>query len=163
MDTPQQPTSETVLRMTGGTKALVWLTLGAAGAGLGFALPWLLQRIATWPIPYIDALKFLGSFDAPLMVIGRPAVLALIGLVIAFFITYEAAELTISDTQIRIREGDDARIVTRAQVGGVYRKGGKLRIESVEGRILFNDDVEGGGVAIERAFTKHGYPWEGTA
>ena len=152
--------TETVLRMTAGTKVFVWAALGALGVALGFALPWLLQRVSSWPIPYLDALKFLGSFDAPAMVFGRPAVLGAVGLVIAFFITHESAELTITDAQILIRTGDDARVVTREQVGGVYRRGGKVRIESPEGRVLFNDDVEGGKLAIERAFTRHGYPWE---
>lgn len=153
--------TETVLRMTEGTRVLVWAVLGGAGVGLGFVLPWLLQHVATWPIPYLDVLKFLGSFDAPLMVIGRPAVLGIIGLVVAFFVTYESAELTISDDRIRIREGDDARVVERAQVGGVYRRGGKVRIESPEGRVLFDDDVEGGRRVIAEAFARHGYPWEG--
>lgn len=150
----------TVLRMTVGTKILVWVVLGAAGGGLGVALPWLLERVAKWPIPFIEYLEFLASFESPIMVLGRPAVLALVGMVVAFFITYESAELAITDAEIHITEGEDTRIVTRAQVGGVYRKAGKVRIESPEGRVLFHDDVEGGAVAIERAFVSHGYPWE---
>ncbi|GAA1629103.1 hypothetical protein [Leucobacter chromiireducens] len=152
--------SETVLRMTAADKVLVWGVCGGAGVGLGFALPWLLQHVATWPIPYLDVLKFLGSFEHPLMVAGRPAVLGIIGLVIAFVITSQSAVLTLSDRQIQIREGDDVRVVAREQVGGVYRHGGKVRIESVAGRVLFDDDVEGGKAVIAAAFTRHGYPWE---
>lgn len=154
--------NHTVLEMTQSTKIFVWLALGGAGVGLGLALPWLLQNAANWPIPYLDVLKFLGTIDSPLMVFGRPAMLGLVGLVVAFFITHEAAKLTLTDAEIRITEGDDSRIVTREQVGGVYRKGGKVRIESPEGRVLFNDDVEGGGARIAEAFIAHGYPWEGT-
>lgn len=146
--------------MTASTKALVWVVCTGAGVALGFFLPWLLKHASQWPIPYIDVLSFLGSFESPIMVIGRPAVLGLVGLVLAFFITYEAAELTISDTEIHIREGDDARVVARENVGGVYRTKGKVRIESREGRVLFNDDVEGGKRAIAEAFLRHGYPWE---
>lgn len=152
--------SVTVLKMTTGVKMLVWAVCGGAGIALGFVLPWLLQHVANWPIPYIDLLKFLGSFDQPVMVFGRPAVLGIIGLVIAFVITYQSAELMISDMEIRIREGDDERTVDRLLVGGVYRHGGKVRIESVGGRVLFDDDVEGGHAAIAEAFLRHGYPWE---
>lgn len=152
---------ETVLRMTASTKVVVWLFCAGVGVALGFLLPWLLQYIASWPIPYIDVLKFLGSFDAPVMVVGRPAVLAVVGLVIAFLITWDSAQLTIDDGRILVRKGDDTRIIERAAVAGVHRHGGKVRIESKEGRVLFDDDVEGGRKAIAEAFLRHGYPWEG--
>lgn len=146
--------------MTPSTKVLVWAVLGGVGVGLGFALPWLLQNAAQWPIPYFNVLEIIGSIDSPLMVIGRPAVLGLVGLVFAFLITHEAAKLTITDEHIRITEGDDSRIVEREQVAGVYRRGSKVRIESPGGRVLFDDDVEGGKSAIAEAFLRHGYPWE---
>ncbi|MFD2470606.1 YqeB family protein [Amycolatopsis silviterrae] len=151
----------TEIRMPFDTKAVIWVFCGAAGAGLGFAIPWLLQFAAKHPLPYADTLKFLGSFDSPLMVIGRPAALAVVGLVIAFFITYHSATLRISDESITIIEGDDSRVITREQVGGAFRHGGKVRIESPQGRVLFDDDVEGKKATIASAFRKHGYPWEG--
>lgn len=154
--------TETVLRMDVATKILVWVVCGAAGVGLGLVLPWLLQNLSTWPIPYLDVLKFLGSFDAPIMVIGRPVVLGAIGLVIAFFLTYHSAILTIGDERIVVREGDDERVIERRQIAGVYRHGQKVRVESPEGRVLFDDDVEGGRKAIAAAFLRHGYPWEGS-
>lgn len=152
----------TVLTMTPGTKAVLWLFCSGAGVLLGFVLPWLLQYVASWPLPYLDVLKFLASFDAPAMVFGRPAVLGAVGLVIALVITHESATLTISDERIIVQTGDDARTIARELVGGVYRTGGKVRIESAAGRVLFHDDVEGGRTAIAAAFTRHGYPWEGT-
>lgn len=158
----QAPSRETVLEMPTLTKAAVWVVLGAAGVGLGLALPWLLQNASQWPIPYLGALEALGSIDSPLMVIGRPAVLGLVGLVFAFFITHEAARLAITDERIRITEGDDTRVVTREQVAGVYRRGSKVRIDSPEGRVLFDEDVEGGKAAVAAAFISHGYPWEST-
>ena len=160
MTTGQQSGDATTLKMAPSTKLLVWAVLGAAGVGLGVALPWLLQHAASWPIPYFTVLEAIGSIDSPLMVIGRPAVLGLIGITIAFFITHEAATLVLTDEKITVTEGDDTRIIERAQVGGVYARGGKVRIESPEGRILFHDDVEGGKPAIAAAFRRHGYPWE---
>ncbi|MBO1420044.1 hypothetical protein [Streptomyces sp. FH025] len=151
----------TELRMTLSTRVVVWLFCGAVGAGLGFAVPWLLRFAARHPIPYADTVKFLGSFDSPAMVIGRPALLALAGLVVGLFVTYHSATLHISDETITITEGDDTRVIARDQVGGVFRHGGKVRIESPAGRVLFDDDVEGGRAAISSAFRRHGYPWEG--
>ncbi|MFH8383184.1 hypothetical protein ACH4E7_19915 [Kitasatospora sp. NPDC018058] len=148
-------------RMPLDTKVVIWAFCGAAGAGLGFAVPWLLQFAAEHPVPYADTVKFLGSFDSPAMVIGRPAVLAVIGLVIGLFLTYHSATLRITDESITVIEGDDIRVIARDQVGGVFRKGGKVRIESPVGRVLFDDDVEGGKAVIAEAFRRHGYPWEG--
>ncbi len=154
-------TEATVLRMDTGTKLLVWAVCGAAGVGLGLALPWILTTVGAWPLPFIDWLKVLATFDSPAMVVGRPAVLGLVGLGIALFITHESAILTIDDERILVREGDDERIIERASVAGVHRRGQKVRIESPEGRVLFDDDVEGGRAAIAAAFRRHGYPWEG--
>ncbi|MFE6500646.1 hypothetical protein [Kitasatospora sp. NPDC057738] len=151
----------TELRMPLDTKVVIWVFCGAVGAGLGFAVPWLLQFAARHPIPYADTVRFLGSFSSPAMVIGRPVALAAVGLVVGMFVTYHAATLRISDESITIVEGDDSRVITRDQVGGVFRHGGKVRIESPVGRVLFDDDVEGGKAAIASAFRRHGYPWEG--
>lgn len=152
---------ETRLAMSLGTKAVVWAVGGAAGAALGFAIPWLGGFAARHPIPYQGFVEFLVSFDAPLMVVGRPVVLAGVGVLIALFLTYHSADLTITDTTITIVEGDDTRVITREQVGGVFRKNGKVTIETREGRTLFSDDVEGGRARIADAFRTHGYPWEG--
>jgi hypothetical protein len=116
--------------MTTETKVAIWVFCGVAGAGLGFALPWLLQVAARHPIPYADVLRFLGSFDSPPC--SRPS-----------------ASSSPSSSRI-----------PREQVGGVHRRRGKVRIESPEGRVLFDDDVEGGKTAIAPAFRDHGYPWE---
>ncbi|MEV7601750.1 hypothetical protein AB0O91_30745 [Kitasatospora sp. NPDC089797] len=153
--------AETELRMPLDTKAVIWILCTGAGAGLGFAVPWLLRFAADHPVPYADTVRFLGSFDSPGMVIGRPALLAVIGLLIGLFLTHQAAVLRITDERITVIEGDDTRVIAREQVGGVFRHGGKVRIESPVGRVLFDDDVEGGPAVIAEAFCRHGYPWEG--
>lgn len=154
-------TTQTTLKMTFGDKVFVWGCCAVLGLALGMTLPWLLSHIASWPVPFIDYLKFLGSFDNPLMVFGRPAVLVLVGLIIAFVITHESPELIITDQSIQVKEGDDLRIIERAQVSGVYRKSGKVRIESPSGRVLFEGDVSTKREATADAFINHGYPWEG--
>ncbi|MER7842811.1 hypothetical protein ABTZ03_02545 [Kitasatospora sp. NPDC096077] len=159
-DFDARPT-ETELRMPLDTKVVIWVFCGVAGAGLGFAVPWLLRFAAEHPIPYADTVRFLGSFDSPAMVIGRPALLAAVGLLIGLFLTHHAATLRISDERITIVEGDDTRVIARDQIGGVFRRGGKVRIESPVGRVLFDDDVEGRPAVIAEAFCRHGYPWEG--
>lgn len=154
-------TEQTTLKMTTGDKVFVWLCCAGLGLGLGLALPWLLSHVANWPIPFIEYLKFLGSFDNSLMVVGRPAVLVLVGLVVAFVITHESPELTIRERTIQVKEGDDLRTIDREQVAGVYRRNGKVRIESHTGRVLFEGDVSTKKSDIAEAFLRYGYPWEG--
>lgn len=151
---------ETVLALTASDKVFVWGVGGGAGVALGLLLPWLLEHVSKWPIPYIDVLKFIGSFDAPIMVVGRPVVLGAIGLVIAFFITHESAVLRITDAEIVVEEGEDRRVIPRELVAGVYRRGGKVRIDAAAGRVLYDGDVEGKRAAVSAAFIEHGYPWE---
>ena len=152
---------ETRLYMTPSTKIFLWGTGVLIGAALGFAIPWLGRFAADHPIPYKGVVEFLVSFESPIMVIGRPVTLAVVGFLIALFLTYHSPDLRITDDTITIIEGDDTRVISRAQVGGVFRKNGKVTIESPEGRTLFSDDVEGKRAEIAEAFRSHGYPWEG--
>ncbi|MEB4613664.1 YqeB family protein [Leucobacter sp. M11] len=147
--------------MTKGTRVLAWSVLGGVGVGLGFLVPWLLRGAAAWSLPAAEALRWLGSGDAPLVVFGRPAVLGLVGPLIAFLVTQGSAEVAVSAERIRIRAGGDARVLERARVGAVRRLGGRQRIESPEGRVLFDGDVEGGRRVVAGAFVRHGYPWAG--
>lgn len=151
---------ETVLELSASDRVFVWVVCGGAGVALGFLLPWLLQYVAKWPIPYIEILKFLGSFDAPIMVVGRPVVLGVAGLLIAFMITHGNAILRITDAEIVVQEGEDRRVIPRELVAGVYRQGGKVHIESAGGRVLYHGDAEGGKASVAAAFVDHGYPWE---
>lgn len=146
--------------MSQSTKLAVWLFGGAVGAMLGFVLPWLGQLADGHSFPYSSVVEFLVSFDAPIMVVGRPLALAAVGFAIAFVVTYVSPDLRITDEEITIIEGDDTRVIARAQVGGIYRRRGKVVIESPEGRTLFAGEVEGGKKAIGSAFAAHHYPWE---
>ena len=155
------PPQETRLCMTLSTKIFLWGAGIIVGTALGFAIPWLGRFAANHPIPYKGVVEFLVSFESPIMVIGRPAALAVVGFLIALFLTYHSADLRITDENITIVEGDDSRVISRTQIGGVFRKNGKVTIESPEGRKLFCDDVEGKRTEIAEAFRSHGYPWEG--
>lgn len=158
---PTHQSRESRLYTTLSTKIFIWGTGVLVGAALGFAIPWLGRFAADHPIPYKGVVEFLISFESPIMVIGRPAALAAVGLLIALFLTYHSPDLRITDDTITIIEGDDTRVISRAQVGGVFRKNGKVTIESPEGRKLFSDDVDGKRTEIAEAFRSHGYPWEG--
>ncbi|WP_163541501.1 hypothetical protein [Occultella kanbiaonis] len=150
----------TVLAM-GTQDKWVIAALGAAlGVGVGFLLPWLGTIAARYPIPFAGPIEILSSFDAPALVVLRPVIGALAGLVIAAVVIAGSPRITVSDAEILIATGDDERRIERAQVAGVYREGGALVIDSVEGRQLYKGDVEAPRATVRDAFVARGYPWE---
>ena len=151
---------ETRLCVALSTKIFLWGTGVFLGTVLGLAIPWLGRFAADHPLPYKGIVDFLVSFESPIMVIGRPVTLAVVGLLIALFLTYHSADLRITDEKNHHR-GRRLSVISRAQVGGAFSKNGKVTIGSPEGRKLFSDDVEGKRTEIAEAFRSHGYPWKG--
>lgn len=141
----------------------VLAVLGAGGVALGALLPavagWL--RDAPW-VPFEGPLRLLSSFDAPWLTWGRPAIGLAVGLAVAAYILSATPVLEVDLQEVEVRRhGRVERVIARATVAGVYRRGSKLVLENEHGRTLFADDVEGDRDAVRRAFVEHGYPWEG--
>ncbi|CAM3509037.1 hypothetical protein OCAE111667_13350 [Occultella aeris] len=159
----QSPTGDepaTVLAMGAEDKWLVAVVGAALGVGVGFLLPWLGTVAARYPIPFAGPIEFLSSFEAPVLVVLRPVIGALVGLVVAAVVISGSPRITVSPVEILIAKGDDERRIERSQVAGVYREGGALVIDSVEGRQLYKGDVEAPRAAVRDAFVAHGYRWE---
>jgi hypothetical protein len=150
----------TVLAMGTQDKWLVAVIGAALGVGVGFLLPWLGTVAARYPIPFAGPIELLSSFEAPALVVLRPVIGAAVGLVVAAVVISGSPRITVTDAEILIAKGDDERRIERAQVAGVYRDGGALVIDSVEGRQLYNGDVEAPRAAVRDAFVAHGYRWE---
>ncbi|TDE98906.1 hypothetical protein EXU48_01540 [Occultella glacieicola] len=160
---PRPPSSDepaTVLAMGTQDKWLVAVIGAALGVGVGFLLPWLGTVAARYPIPFAGPIEHLSSFEAPELMVLRPVIGALVGLVVAAVVISGSPRITVSGAEIRIVKGDDERRIERAQVAGVYREGSALMIDSVEGRQLYKGDVEAPRVKVRDAFVAHGYPWE---
>ncbi|WP_154796293.1 YqeB family protein [Occultella kanbiaonis] len=150
----------TVLAMGAEDKWLVAVIGAVLGVGVGFLLPWLGTLAARFPIPFAGPIEFLSSFEAPVLVVLRPVIGAVVGLVVAAVVIAGSPRITVSDGEILIAKGDDERRIERGQVAGVYREGSTLVIDSVEGRQLYKGDVEAPRAAVRDAFVAHGYRWE---
>lgn len=144
-------------------KAFVLAAFAAAGAVLGFVLPWLARWALGLPwVPFQGPLELLSSFDDPWLVWGRPLIGAALGLAVGLWIVLQSAVVEITPEAIQVsRYGSVERVIPRETVGGIHRKGTKTVIEAKEGRVLFDDDIEGDKARIRQAFVAHGYPWEG--
>lgn len=136
---------------------------GGGGLALGLVLPWLAGVVDDrgW-VPFAGPLRLLASFDGSWLVWGRPLIGLLLGLAFAAWVVTSSAVLHVGPTEIRVeRRGEVERVIPRASVDAVHRRGSKVVIETAGGRTLFDDDIEGERAAIREAFVSAGYPWEG--
>ncbi len=162
-------TSETPARTIGGfdRSGRLWVLglFGGGGVLAGVLLPLVSRWASELPwVPFQGPLELLGSFDQAWLTWGRPALGLLLGLVLAAWVIADSPVLEIESTEIRVRRrGQVERVLQRSKVDSVHRRGGKVVIETAEGRKLFEGDVEGDKTAIRDAFLAHGYPWEGPA
>lgn len=143
----------------------VWVVLLFAGGGVavGLLLPLLLRWTADLPwVPFQGPLRLAGSFDDAWLVWGRPLIGAALGTAFALWTIVNTPVLHLGAGQVTVRQhGEVVRVIERAKVDAVHRRGGKIVIENASGRVLFSGDVEGDKAAIARAFVETGYPWEG--
>lgn len=132
----------------------------ALGVALGFLLPFLGSLSARFPIPFGGAIEKLSSFNSPVIVLLRPIIGGVAGLILAIVVAATQPVVTVDDDEVRVRKGSDDRVLPRRDIAGVHRAGGDYVIESHGGRVLFKGSIEGSRADIRRAFTDRGYPWE---
>ncbi|MBM6401811.1 YqeB family protein [Phycicoccus sonneratiae] len=144
-------------------RGFVAALFGGVGVAAGLVLPWLAGFAADhgW-VPFGGPVRWLGSFDEPWLVWGRPLIGLALGLAFAAWVVVSSPVLHVAPDEVRVeRRGSVERVIARSTVDGVHRAGSKVVIESPGGRVLFRDDVEGDRDAVREAFVAAGYPWEG--
>lgn len=144
-------------------RAWVVALFGLAGAGIGALFPLLAGWAAELPwMPFQGPLRLLGSFDQQWLVWGRPLLGLLAGLAFAAWVIVDSPVLEVDPRRIQVRRrGETQRVIEREKVAAVYPRGSKLVIETEDGRVLFEGDVEGERDQIRETLVQQGYPWEG--
>ena len=157
------PSQRTVGGFDRGSTVWIVVLLAVGGATVGALFPLLARWAADLPwVPFQGPLRLLGSFDQPWLVWGRPALGLLAGLAGAAWVILDSPVLDISRTEIQVRRrGQVERVIERAKVDAVYRRGSKIVIEAATGRTLFEGDIEGDRSVVRAAFVDNAYPWEG--
>ncbi|HET8717159.1 MAG TPA: hypothetical protein VFM50_05355 [Nocardioidaceae bacterium] len=144
---------------------MLWVLalFGMGGLALGALLPVLARWANDLPwAPFQGPLELLGSFGEPWLVWGRPLLGLAAGLAFAIWVILNSPVLTVGREEIEVRRrGQVERVIERTKVDSVHRRGSKVVIETVSGRKLFEDDVEGDRAVVRHAFISQGYPWEG--
>lgn len=139
---------------------VIGLVCVGVGIGLGFLLPTLGSFAAKFPIPFGDIIEKLSQFDQTWVVIARPIIGGVLGLIATFFIATSTTPLLVDKDGITIGRDDDHPLhITRAAFSTAYFAEGKLTILTTGGHQAFKGDVEGKKEAIAQAFADHGYRW----
>lgn len=150
----------TYLGLTAGDRNWV-IGIGAVGGiAIGLLLPVVWTWIKDWPLPFHGVFEAIMSISAPAVAVLRPIVLGLAGGVALALWAWSQPKLRISETEIEIDHNDQTRVVRRDQVGGVYLRGSTLVIDGIDGRKLFEHEVEGAKKKAGSIFRDRGYPWE---
>lgn len=161
-DAPEAP--PTVLALSESDQRFVLFAGLGAGAALGLVGHCIWPLVAGWgfiPLHGLwDAIFGNGALPAVLLRVAGGAVA---GLCAGAAINIFNPVVTITDGAITIRTPNGGRDIRKDQVAGIFREGGKVVIQTAEGRDLYRGDMEGTEERIAAAFRRHGYPWEGPA
>lgn len=131
------------------------------GIALGFLLPLLATWAAELPwIPFQGPIELAASFDQAWLIWVRPLIGLLAGLALAAWVIHDAYVLQVDPERIEVRRRAAVeRVIERAKVESVHRRGAKIVIENAAGHALFEGEIEGERAAVRRAFVEAGYPW----
>ncbi len=140
--------------------AIISVGCVAIGVALGFFLPAIGGFAARFPIPFGDIIEKLSAFDQPWVVIARPIIGAVLGIIAAFVICGMTTPLRIDDEGIVVgRQEDHPLRISRASFSTAYFDGGELTILTEGGHRAFKGDVEGKKDDVAEAFRSRGYRW----
>ncbi|MFK5690636.1 hypothetical protein ACI3EY_13310 [Ornithinimicrobium sp. LYQ92] len=149
------------LGLTGADKAWTYALLGGGGLALFAASPWLARWLAEVPfVPFGGALDWVGGLDQGWLLVVRPLVGLLLGLVAAMVVIADEYGLEVHDDAVVVVHGEDRRTVPRADIVGIHRDGKTVHIDGQGGRVIFAKSVDAGRDAVREAFVSRGYPYE---
>ena len=153
-------TSAEVFALSRADILVVGVVCVGVGIALGFFLPAVGAFAARFPIPFGDVIEKLSKFDQAWVVIARPIIGAVLGVITAVIISVSTTPLSVADDEIVIGRSDDHPLrITRASFSTAYFDDGKLTILTEGGHQAYRGDVEGKKDKVAEAFTSRGYRW----
>lgn len=159
-DRPQRNPSTTTFALSRTDVIFIGLVCVSIGVALGFFLPTIGSFAARFPIPFGDVIEKLSKFDQPWLVVFRPIIGAVLGVIATVVIAGSTTPLRIDDEGIVIgRDGEHPLHISRAAFSTAYFESGKLTIRTEGGHQAYHGDVEGKKDKVAAAFTSRGYRW----
>ena len=148
------------LEMSPADRAWTYGLLAAGGAAILGLGPLLATWLADVPIvPFRDALRWVGGFDAWWLWVLRIVGGAVAGAVVAAVVIADQWRLEVYDDHVLVLHGSDRRRIERARIEGVHLERKKIVIEGVGGQLLAAE-TEAPRAAVISAFRERDYPME---
>lgn len=141
-------------------RALLWLGLPAAGAGLG----WGAQAIASWvaalpAAPFQGPFKLVAALPRPYGLIVAVAVGAAAGLVLAFLAHVDTLVVTVRADRVQLVRGDVTDVFDRRAVVAAFTDQGELVLLSADGHELAREKHDLDARRLAAAFGARGIRW----
>jgi hypothetical protein len=143
-----------------GARGLMWIGFPALGGGAGWALPWVLDRLAEVSFPFMRApIEFAASIPEPWATLGFVAAGCVGGLLIAGEWHEEALAVEVSRASVTLTRKGREQTVPGTRIAWVYRDGSTLVLLDPGGRELAREPSDLELKRLRDAFTRHGYRW----
>jgi hypothetical protein len=158
--TENSPESTETFALSRSDVLFLGLICVAIGVGLGFFLPAIGGFASRFPIPFGDVIEKLSQFNQPWVVMLRPLIGAVLGVVATAVIASSSPRLTIGDEAILVDRHDGHPLrISKGAFSTAYFDSGKLTILTEGGHQAFKGDVEGKKDRVAEAFITRGYRW----
>ncbi|SCF34031.1 hypothetical protein GA0074695_5804 [Micromonospora viridifaciens] len=152
--------STTVVSGGAGELVLMWAGFPLLGAGLGVALAAGAGWVADLPwFPFQGWFRLLDRLPDERAYPSGAAVLALVGLVVAYVGARERLTVTVGRAEVRLHRDGHGRDIARAEVAGVFLDGAALVLLDAEGGELAREKSDLDQGRLRTAFTGQGWPW----
>ncbi|GIJ19837.1 hypothetical protein Vlu01_04610 [Micromonospora lutea] len=121
-----------------------------AGAGWVAGLPW---------APAQGLFRAVDGLPDQYAIPGGVGVGVLVGLVIAVIGTNERVAVTVSGTEVQVREGSSERVISRRDTRVVFLDGKNLVLLDADDAELVRQPNDLPAKRLAEAFREHGWPW----
>jgi hypothetical protein len=158
---PQAPGGRSELTYPLGERLVILVGIPALAVLIGLLLPplarWLLGLSVGLPMRLVFVV--LGSTDRPWEVAVNLVIWLLIGLGVARSAVTEAAKVTLTDAELRVRRGGRTLTIARADVAAVFLDRNEFVVLDGESRQVVRDKHQAPDAILADGFRAHGYPW----
>ena len=137
-------------------RTIVWV----GGPALGAVVGWLVKPLAAW-VATLPWAPMQGPFELAERIPGWILIGggALLGLVLAFFVSLDMLRVAVSAERVVFSRGDDTTEVDGAKVSAVFLDNKRIVLLDADGAELAAEKTDLGAGELREAFTANGYRW----
>lgn len=82
-----------------------------------------------------------------------------VGLLLSLTVYKEALKISINDQELWIKKDDDAKIIKKSEIQGIFMEGNQVIIMGRQGQELLREKTDIKKEEVRKTFQSHDYPW----